>query len=199
MEQEKGIVVMLQWGWLKLWIKLSGFTWAKTWSREEESVTWVLAEGAFQAEGRPVKVSQAEEYLACPRIGPMSLQMEWSKPAGGWWEMRVQINTDPEPSVKPLDFSEGLRSLCYVLNATYREVRKKQGDLTGSLQPFSGREGDSDHSGNSGGRDKWSNPGYALHWSRVYYVPEVVISSHKFISFVPSSGLPFLAYCQIKC
>lgn len=58
--------------------------------------------------------------------------------------MRVQINTDPEPSVKPLDFSEGLRSLCYVLNATYREVRKKQGDLTGSLQPFSGREGDSD-------------------------------------------------------
>ena len=84
----------------------------------------------------------------------MSLQMDWSKPAGGWWEMRVQINPNPEPSEKPLAFSEGQGSLCHVLNATYREARKKQGDLTGSLQPFSRHEGDSDHSGNSGGRDK---------------------------------------------
>lgn len=44
--------------------------------------------------------------------------------------MRVQINTNPEPRVKPLAFSEGLGSLCHVLNATYREARKKQGDLT---------------------------------------------------------------------
>ena len=44
--------------------------------------------------------------------------------------MRVQINTNPEPSEKPLAFSEGQGSLCHVLNATYREARKKQGDLT---------------------------------------------------------------------
>lgn len=80
--------------------------------------------------------------------------MEWSKPAEGWWEMRVQVSTEPEPSVKPLASSQGLGSLGHALNATYRELRKKQGDVTGPLQPFSGHEGDSNHSGNSGGRDK---------------------------------------------
>lgn len=80
--------------------------------------------------------------------------MEWGKPAGGWREMRVQVSTEPEPSVKPLAFSQGLGSLCHVLNATYREARKKQGDLIGPLQPFNRCEGDSDRSGNSGGRDK---------------------------------------------
>ena len=101
-----------------------------------------------------MKASRAEEYLAHPRNRGDITADGMEKPAGGWWEMRVQVSTEPEPSVKPLAFSQGLGSLGHVLNATYREPRKKQGDLTGPLQPFSGREGDSDRSGNSGGRDK---------------------------------------------
>ena len=112
-EQDKGILVMLQWGWLKLWIKLPGFTWAKTWSREEESVTWVLAEGAFQKKEGLWKSLRQKSTWQVQETGQI-LQREWSKPAGGWWEMRVQINTNPKPSVKPLAFSEGLK--CIVLN-----------------------------------------------------------------------------------